>query len=405
MTITPKSPALFFPNLTNSRIPVGSVSSTVNEIQHTEISFRKETVSAGYDNFLLNVLEPNFNGGWDLENLNPEIATLSGLSLTKLSNGICKIRLSQRGWKKTYSYEFSSGLVESYIWQGFTGTSVTSILANNIRTKALAGGDLGYFANYTQGDVTASRNSNCWLKDVDLSGSGLATDLFNSWSTANSGVLITPRHYIGVNHWVGGTAQNMGAGKKIKFVSAAGVVYTRTVLAKYVYPNSDLFICVLDSNLPSDIKWLKIPGNWFVSTVGGVTRLKGLGFKIHQDKRVSLCGFDNFNGYDLYESIVTDSVFSFSWINFFNNITNQYHYLNGLSSYQSEGIVGDSGGLMGIVLANNEAAAVSLFTGSNYGFLMYEGNKTVLDAGIVSVDSLAGVTTGYTFTVAPSPLT
>lgn len=403
MIITCKSPGDFMPVYALRQIPVAGVDSTADVTIYGTMLFSNRTHGSGYSNYQIDVSGAVFGDQWTLTNANPEVCALNeGGLATRVANGTAKLVLARNGYSKNISLTFGSYTSVTQFFKGFTGTSVSSALSNSIRSRALAGGGLEYYSNFTSGNTTATRNPGCWLADIDLSGSAIATDLFNVWRTCNSGVLISPQVYLGVAHWSLGV-ENMGPGKRLKFAEANGTIHTRTVLSRVLMPdNRDLILCVLNSPLPAGVKPLAIAGNWIVGA--SPTRVLGMGFQVHQDKRVTFCQFDGFRaGGPSPEVDALGVVRSIGWVNDAYQLDDSAHWLYGLAGFTATGITGDSGGLIGVIV-NGQPVLVSLFTSGTGGFLYYKGCEGVLNTAIQAGAAAAGITLTDTVTIAPSPL-
>jgi hypothetical protein len=350
-----------------------------------------------------------FSAAWGLENLTPSICSLTDGLVARVSNGVGKIRLSDGG-SNSRKYQFFMSQTDTTIgvWTGFDGVSVSSVMSGDIKTAMDSNTDLNYYSGFVVGHTTATRNLNCWLADIDLSGSAIWTSL---GGTANSGALITPQHWVGVAHW-GASAANMGVGAQLKFCGNDGIIYTRTVLSRiYRYGGSDAILCTLDSPLPAEVVPLKIAGNWIIESVDDRPRFMGLGFKVNQAKLVTLAGFDRFKDYVAPAVFETDSYGAASaygvcrfmyWENHFTQASDAAHWLNGYDAFFADGAGGDSGGMIGGI-SQGAPFLLSLFSGKEAGVPYYEGRSAVLNAVIAAADSAAGVSTGYTVTAAPDP--
>lgn len=125
------------------------------------------------------------------------------------------------------------------------------------------------FMDQSLNPTSYTRNTNCWLYGLDLTP-------FSPWnsslSTDRGGALISPRHYLCASHWP------ITNGKEIWFVTQDNQLVKRTVVSgKKVYANrlndgvgndlqralwvscpTDLYILLLDSDVPSTISHCKV---------------------------------------------------------------------------------------------------------------------------------------------------
>jgi hypothetical protein len=103
------------------------------------------------------------------------------------------------------------------------------------------------------------RNTGCWASGIDLT----CISPWNSTDSVNrAGTLISPRHILFAAHY------QINNGATIRFVDNNNNIITRTMVNKLTHPNytpyqPDLTIGVLNSDVPSSIKFVKIlPQNW-----------------------------------------------------------------------------------------------------------------------------------------------
>jgi hypothetical protein len=121
---------------------------------------------------------------------------------------------------------------------------ITTVAPGNVNTSKLR------FITVDNSTATYIRNPACWANDVDLTG----LPVFNSQTNNNRfcGSLITRRHVINAAH------ANPEPGSILRFVDESNNVYTRTILSRQSVVDTDINLCVLDSDLPSSIKSYKI---------------------------------------------------------------------------------------------------------------------------------------------------
>ena len=266
-------------------------------------------------------------------------------------------------------------------------------------------------------------NNRLW--NTPSAGSAISTTLWPGlyWSENNTGALLTPRHWIGVKHWeTNDHSCYLGKGDKLLFVDGDGVSHERTIVGRCdiqalvtgtAWP--DWILLTLDSDLPASVPPFDIAGNWLVEEYERPSgRIKGVGFQINQFKQIGALSFDctynvpQYMGYattmTLGEVTVTDVVSGIVWDNFQSYKTYDVHPFHGMDKFIMTGIIGDSGSMIGMV-AGDRAVLVSLFTGAYTGYLIYEGSAPILNEAIRLADEDAGISTGYTVTVAEDPVT
>ena len=398
MQIICRSRVAGFPVLTETPLPVYDPGSVSTVVYDGEVEFQKTVSASGYNDWQLALDSQGFvDGDYELVNDTPEIASLSGdLVLTRLTDGIARLRIVSTTGLNAYRnlfYNMTHGAITSYLWTGYNGTSNASVMTNAILDLLIEGKAKAYYTDYAAWG-TAVRNPDCWAAGLDLSGSAYATDVFRpTWSSANSGALITPRHMVGVRHWLCGRLENMGPGRKYRFEDGS----ERTVVARYQVPNSDLQICLLDSDVTAAITPFPIAGPWFIREVANGRRMIGSGFSIDQWKQIHPVHFDTFRmGPNL---AITTGHQIVGW-KLRPSANNELSPFAGKEAFFGGGVVGDSGGAI-CGISQGQPFVVSLFSCSGCGDLI--GPEDLMNSYIGFVDDLAGISTGYTVTVAPEP--
>jgi hypothetical protein len=363
------------------------------------MTFKKVDNSGASLNYSVSQTVPQFKAGWVLSSDTPSICTVSDNLITRVASGTGIVRLSgPEGFSITSRLDFTSFASTSYVWTGFSGISKSSQLSNPILSLLSATKDKNYYsATYplpAAPNAPFLRNPNCWAAPMDLSGSPVATTLYGPNMPYNSGALITPRHWVGVRHW-GGGIENMGLGATLWFADAVGNLYPRTVLRRYVYPDKDIIVCLLDSDLPASVKPFKFSGTSMFDFPN--KRGFGMGWQIFQSKFVTPVFFDKVQSpgtasYNVYD-------YAINWANFAQDgaapVTDSDHILYPFRNLLRQAISGDSGGAIGGYF-NGETYLVSLFTGSTGGTLFSGKMAAEINAVIASLDAAQGIATGYT---------
>jgi hypothetical protein len=131
---------------------------------------------------------------------------------------------------------------------------------------------------YTTRDHATStyvRNPDFWLKKYTQQLTCRSVWTQDSNDNQRLTTLITPRHSVSATH--AGYAPDVGT--DVRFVTADNQVITRTVLQQYDLPDSDITVCLLDSDVPSSISPAKLlPKQFYDMTVrtqqkqGGVSK-------------------------------------------------------------------------------------------------------------------------------------
>lgn len=198
-------------------------------------------------------------------------------AMTQLEDGTTNFVLNSDNFTGVFPVTFRQTSGDFHEFLDFAGGSLAKHmnLAVSTRLEGKDAATTNFVYNYYNPPVTGySRNPNFFLSGIDLS--FLPNWNSNRNSPAWCGVLITPRHILISSHTAsypaGGYVQ---VGDEFHFTSMDNVSYSRTVVAAtgfpwgfypssgYLYsyfgPNGpDISVLQLDSDLPSDIKPIKI---------------------------------------------------------------------------------------------------------------------------------------------------
>lgn len=394
-----KNPSEFMPLATFTAIPVGGTSNSFPVVIEST-TYKKVDITGSTINYSVSQSVPQFKPDWVITSETPAVCTVAENLISRVANGTGIIRLSgPSGFSVTSRLEFASGVgTTNYVWTGFSGASKSSQLSTPILSLLSASKDKNYYAaTYALPSAPATpfpRNPNCWAAPMDLTGSAIATTLGGATMPYNSGALITPRHWVGVAHWGAGSG-NMGPGAILWFADAAGNVYSRTVLQRYVNSARDQIVCLLDSGLPTAVKPFKFAGVSMFDFPN--KRGFGMGWQILQNKLVTPVVFDKFQNpanttYNVYD-------YSVNWASFAPGgsyeVTDSAHVLYPFQNLLRGAVGGDSGGAIGGYY-NGETYLVSLFTGSLSGTLYSGKMAPEINAAIATLDAAQGISTGYT---------
>lgn len=400
-----KQPSEYLPVVTFTPIPVAG-SSANSSVVIDALTYKKVDVSGSSFNYSVSQAVPQFQPDWALTSDTPAICTVSGNSITRVSNGVGKVRVTgPNGIAVPYELNFTSTTSTSYVWTGFNGASISYSLCSPTISLLQASKDKNYYAaTYPLSSTPTApflRNSNCWVASMNLTGSPIATSMFGPRYASNSGALITKRHWVGVRHWGSGN-DNMGPGAQLYFADSAGNVYVRTVLQRYLHPTKDIIVSLLDSDLPAAITPFKFAGSGMFDFPN--KRAYGIGWKIHQGKFVTPAIFDNVQSPQVAnQSVTTESI---SWADLADGIaaqlTDSAHILYPVRNLLQQAITGDSGGAIGGYY-NGETFLVSLFTGPQSGTLYSSVIAPEINSIIAGLDAAQGISTGYTVGVLTIP--
>jgi len=270
---------------------------------------------------------------------------VAAVELIKTNDGIVKkhqpmvISLNHNFSAKTF--DPTADPVSNFKLTGLYGPIKSpEIIAWNVLPKLRATGKTNRIWNsiqlttndYTQ--LVGTRNPDCWIGNLDISGIPIGNTVFTTWSQANMGCLIAPQVGIGIGHWDtnfrNAINHNLTAGRQVCFKGNDGVLHVRTIIASTSsIPRSqgmggfseldlardpeqlpsnaafaDSVIYLLNEPLPATVKPLKFAGAWMFESESdednsekeellNVTSLNekdffaGMGFHINQFKRVT----------------------------------------------------------------------------------------------------------------------
>lgn len=388
--------ATYVPVVTLTSVSVAGVE-TVTASTENDIIFHTRMTTGGHNNYALSQVMPSSLPPWAMTSETPGICTVSGGVISRVSEGLGVVKLTGPGLEVIRAKTDFPALpwTSKKVWSGITPGTKSARLADPILSLLSPAKSTPYYLTGVGGNAgNATRNANCWAATLDLTGSAIATSLGGAFGTSNSGALITPRHWVGVKHWLEGAEANMGAGATAFFTDASGVIHGRTVIARYVHATKDLIVCLFNADLPAGCKPFKLAGTGHRDT--GTLRTYGLGWQMTQEKNVTPLAFEKVDLLLPAHATAGERVY---WTSIFQDIADSNHRLNGLSGLTQLGRIGDSGGAIGGVY-NGEAFLVSLFTGTTHGMYL-PGMVTELDGIISTLDASQGIATGYQVRVLP----
>jgi hypothetical protein len=389
-------PVKFAPQTTLVAVAGSDAGTTTTQVIK-DVQFSVDTKTPSHAAYDVAQVMPQFLPSWQLTSKSPDICSVVGNRVTKVTNGTGELRLTgPHGFSKVLSITFSPGFDITYIWTGIVANSASANLSNPILSLLIASKQKNYYSpNYTLGATTVAKNPNCWAAPLNLTGSAISTSLGDENMSYNSGALITPRHWLGVQHW-GSGENNMGVGARLRFVGSDGTVHLRTVLRRYLDASKDRIVSLLNSDLPATVTPFKFAAAPMIDSAN--QRFLGMGWAISQEKNVFPVSFDDFQ--PDRKSLLASPIIK--WESSFNQHVETGHRLNGLSSLFQTGRIGDSGGAVGGYY-NNQTYLVSLFTGAIAGYLYSANQAAEINSIIAGLDAAQGISTGYTVGVISFP--
>ena len=227
---------------------------------------------------------------------------------------------------------------------------------------------------------------------------------------------VTPRHIVGLAHYF------YSVGMTIWFKTVGNVLVSRTIQKAFSgktvtgLPSgrNDFSMYLLNEDLPETIKPFPIAGPWLHSIQGGATDsvfaslpqyfgliLWNMDGHLSPSMRISSAAINNASNTVSYEGIeltAINTIIPGEGLpnNFATPNIEDWGYSSPESVFYHNVRGGDSGSLMIVPVADGEWALGDLISGT-----LWSG--TVMNDIIALLDASAGISTGYTVTVAPDP--
>lgn len=215
--------------------------------------------------------------GVTVTNLTPEVATLAGGRLTRVSDGTAMVRVAS-AWrvKEVEADIFRTTEPDVLVRTSFVPGSLAYQAASAVDDRlagSTASAAMAIYSSQNHSTKTYVRNPNCWAPVSALT----CISPWNSTGGAQrGGIAVSPRHILFVTHFP------ISVGATIRFVTADGTVIERTLTGRSTLEGHvpdlwsdsyiDIMVGVLDSDLPSSIGFAKVlPDNWtsYLPGMGG----------------------------------------------------------------------------------------------------------------------------------------
>lgn len=206
------------------------------------------------------------------------------------------------------------------------------------------------------------RNPDCWLNGVSNISCISPAQLSGANWFQRAGTLISPRHIILAKHY---TIALLAGGTDIRFVADDNTVVTRKLISLAVDPNSDIAVYLLDSDVPSNIKFAKAlhPGHYMY--LGSWSQIRYAVF-LDQEEKASI-GINTFLPYKQQPPGIQDVVYVTNPSQIYSEPGKTQASL--IAPFYETPISGDSGNPM-FLLIDNELVIISCWTtplsGSSY---------------------------------------
>ena len=320
---------------------------------------------------------------------NLKFSNLPHFTTTEYDSGGIRIeRVTSRSSSRLYKLDSSvSGGVIQYKFHGFNAGTYGRYVADIITPLMEAeGAEWGLF-----NESATQWNRNCWGFGFDLTGIVTRSSYWGGWTKERGGFAITPRHIVCANHYP------IGVGQQVRFITKGETPELDTVVTKTLTHGlkfgDDNLIYLLDSDLPTEIspiQWSNYEGRAPAVMCGQYSDLVlKTGSQYQQlGDRANDWRFQQFSADGIVAKPYTRvglHEFVNEWFPFYTNCA---PFIRPLLS-------GDSGSPHLSILDENTMTFRTISTG---------GPLLDINAAIIAVDSAAGISTGYTVTVAPAPL-
>lgn len=305
---------------------------------------------------------------------------------------ILKTDTTKRGGQSYREFvEYSEGSISRYLY-------------DQISPLFDATPDVDYYSAYNHATSTYTRNASCWAESIDLSCVAVASGGGSSWTRQRGGVLITTRHILIARHFA------YGIGTQVRFSNAAGTVETRTVTGTSAASVAgDLWVCTLDAAVTIATP-CAIAGTWITqgrTVANDYARWYSGGISIHTDQNAkiyagglgqTIAQVGSYAGSMTVGATTFAACESQGFIEHFASSCIPSAY----AAMRNNPVTGDSGQPVFVVI-DGEPVLLWTWTYPTGGTPAYLHNGAVLNALIAVSDSNAGISTGYTVTVATDP--
>lgn len=364
------------------------------------------------------------------ESLTPSCGTIEDGRLVRAgSGGMVSVKATSAGRSKVIHCNTGSTSAVTTRFSTYADGSDSLTLANNILSRINETSELTFFTNYTNvqtgGQTIFTKNTNCWLYGVNMSGCAIDGNIFNTYSSANKGALITSHHLLGADHWQStfpspGTGANSNNGLRVgqtfRFRGEDGTVHSRQIIG-VGRGYGDCVVATLATGLPASVTPFKLAGDWHARNPTATNSSQnsywngGAVFYLDQEykarfmlgatkARVSASNYGptypNSSSQSIFNTPSQDSALTGAAL------------VSGKTAFFREGIVGDSGSGI-FYLVGGEAILVGTFYYPNWCHAVGIANGVLANEMIAAADADAIARgslvspTGLTVTVAADP--
>jgi len=417
-----------------SSYPTGSGGSVANGADFLTVQSSTVSGAATWTNYTVSTLDSS--SSTTIENLSPggiDYSIPPLISRIAGNQGIIRTTDSY-GFRRYLQLDFNYSGSSSYpVSRGYVSGSIPKFCFDDIVARLIEGKDMNLFSSVNHAGGSYSLNADCWAAAYDFSG----VSVWNSRSGdfRQVGTAITRRHLWMAWHY------RLLAGDTVKFRRSDGTVDTYTVVGTNPgsnYSNTvslhenvsvgDICIVLLDRDLHTDIAVYPI-AEWAVDVISlastppgsapgyGIDAWAPVATEAHhaaamlhlnQSRDVSVvftAALSSGSGMTAQESSYGGATIPY-WYQNFPLTSGSYGYdqsadfRSNYSDWTSPVVGGDSSSPIFCPTGDDGLAIASCFTTANWGMAPSAG---ALNAIIAATDAAAGVSTGYTVTVAPDP--
>lgn len=314
----------------------------------------------------------------------------------------------------------------SKIPRGFVSGSPSEHCWDVVEQK-LVSTDTGLFSSVNHSQMSYMLNSACWANGWDFSGVSV-------WNSVSEGfgqpvVVITRRHAWGPWH------TRLNIGDTVRFRAPDGSIEQKTIVGRTPGNNLsnvvqfhenksivDLCVYTFDSDIDSSIRVYEIGGEWvtqiqsvpendigrneedhFQSWSDSVAYISGGLIRLNRNREVSICptaGTSEYSVFTAMERSFAGQVFPiWAWFYYMFPFL-PAHLTPEFDDWFIQIESGDSGSPVFAPTSESDLVLVTVLTATTGGMMP---NEDVLNKLILISDSVAGISTGYTVTVAPDP--
>jgi hypothetical protein len=244
----------------------------------------------------------------------------------------------------------------------FTSGSLAKNCSDNVDNRLLNKNPTiakDIYSTQNHSTSTYVRNINCWANDLDLT-------CMSPWNTTGAntraGTLISPSHLVFATHY------EIDIGAKVRFITSNNVVIERTLVDKIPTSTSDIYLGLLDSDVPNSISFAKLlPSDWstYLPTIyrnksGTYTIYRLPMLSLDQEEKALVKEF-------LYVDPTGKSAYTQQPTQNYLDPNNSYYntYPNRILFHES--IIGGDSGNPSFLIINNQLVLIITWTGPDSG--------------------------------------